>query len=102
MMLPLTLWFLIAASFVAKGVIHGDARTAIVVFLMDTKNAVLFSLFWLIGLKHGMLGIKVILEDYVSDACKRGVMIKAVCIFTLISAMLLVLSVIAIHCKAIL
>ena len=60
-LVPLAIWFL----FSAFSLIGGD-RAAAVQFLAEPANAVLMALFIIAGLMHMMLGIQMVIEDYVS------------------------------------
>jgi succinate dehydrogenase / fumarate reductase, membrane anchor subunit len=60
LLIPLSIWFLCSvATFVGAG--YPDAR----VFLAQPLNAFLLMAFVLTLLYHGMLGVQVVIEDYI-------------------------------------
>lgn len=60
LLIPLSIWFLLSAS-AYIGADYPDAR----VYLAQPVNAFLMMVFVLTLLYHGMLGIQVVIEDYV-------------------------------------
>jgi succinate dehydrogenase / fumarate reductase, membrane anchor subunit len=60
LLIPLSIWFLYSAARMV-GADYGDAR----VYLAQPLNAFLMMAFVLTLLYHGMLGIQVVVEDYI-------------------------------------
>ena len=61
-------------------------------YLSNPKHYVFLSLFIIIGLYHSMLGIQVILEDYVSNEHNRSIIIN---IFKYLTIITIVVSIVA-------
>lgn len=71
LLVPLSIWFLVSASALV-GAEYADAR----VFLAQPLNAFLMMAFVLTLLYHGMLGIQVVIEDYIHQrALELGLLI---------------------------
>ncbi len=71
LLVPLSIWFLVSASALV-GAEYADAR----VFLAQPMNAFLMMAFVLTLLYHGMLGIQVVIEDYIHQrALELGLLI---------------------------
>jgi succinate dehydrogenase / fumarate reductase membrane anchor subunit len=69
-LVPLTFWFV--ASLI--GLAH-DEPGAFFEWLLSPFNATALVLFIAVGLHHGVLGMQVVLEDYVSDHGTRTALI---------------------------
>lgn len=65
-LVPLTVWFV----FSVVGLTGKDAAT-LSAWLESPVQAALMTLFVLIGLYHSALGLKVVMEDYISSPCGR-------------------------------
>ena len=59
-LIPLSIWFVYAAL-----VLVGADREAVIVFLHRPVNAVAMTLFVIATLNHSVLGLQVVVEDYV-------------------------------------
>jgi succinate dehydrogenase / fumarate reductase membrane anchor subunit len=69
-LIPLAIWFV--ASVI--GLAHADPG-AFYEWLLSPLNATALVLFIAVGFHHGVLGVQVVLEDYVSDHGMRTVFI---------------------------
>ncbi|HEY2444490.1 MAG TPA: succinate dehydrogenase, hydrophobic membrane anchor protein [Rhizomicrobium sp.] len=65
-LIPLSIWFVISALSLI-----GAARHEAVTFLGMPVNAVLMALFVIAALHHMMLGVQVVIEDYVHGEAAR-------------------------------
>lgn len=61
-LLPLTLWF-VWAVVGHVGAPHAD----VLIFLSKPLNAIGIAMFVIVGLFHMLLGVKVVIEDYIPD-----------------------------------
>ncbi|HEX3430592.1 MAG TPA: succinate dehydrogenase, hydrophobic membrane anchor protein [Rhizomicrobium sp.] len=59
-LIPLSVWFMYAAVRLV-----GADRDAVVAFLHQPVNAIAMALFVVAALHHGVLGLQVVIEDYV-------------------------------------
>ena len=59
-LLPLTLWFVVSLSALA-----GQERENVIAWFGDPLSAIALSALVLVGIYHGVLGLQVIIEDYV-------------------------------------
>ncbi|HLY07507.1 MAG TPA: succinate dehydrogenase, hydrophobic membrane anchor protein [Rhizomicrobium sp.] len=59
-LIPLSIWFVCAAVALA-----GADREAVVAFLHQPVNAIAMALFVIASLHHSVLGLQVVIEDYV-------------------------------------
>ncbi len=59
-LIPLTVWFVFASISLA-----GQDRAHVLAYLQLPHYTILLSLFLVIGLYHGMLGLTTIIEDYI-------------------------------------
>ena len=66
--------------------IHNADLEQLISLLFAPTNFLLLSLLVLVGLYHGVLGIQVILEDYIANLVLRTRVIKLLFIFTAIIA----------------
>jgi succinate dehydrogenase / fumarate reductase membrane anchor subunit len=80
MMIPLTIWLI----FFIKCAIRQDL-SALITMIQKPYNIVPISVFVIAALYHGMLGMKVIIEDYISCSMLRIVFILLLQIFCLIT-----------------
>jgi succinate dehydrogenase / fumarate reductase membrane anchor subunit len=71
-LVPLALWFAISVARLASG------RTDFDLWLLSPLNAAALVLFIVVGFHHGVLGMQVVLEDYVSGHGARTVSILLV------------------------
>ena len=69
-MVPLSVWFVC----VALALIGSDRETA-QAFLAEPVNAILMALFVIAGLHHMVLGVQVVIEDYVHIESSKIVLI---------------------------
>ncbi len=65
-LVPLTLWFVFSVA-AYTGAPHGAAAA----FLSNPVNAVLMLLFAVVGLSHAVLGLQVVIEDYIDRHATR-------------------------------
>lgn len=65
-LVPLTIWFVYAIA-AQMGAPHGEAFA----FLAHPVNAALMALFALTGVYHFMLGLQVVIEDYITGEAAR-------------------------------
>src|SRR5438105_11291492 len=88
-LIPLSIWFLYATL-----ALVGAGRSLVVAFLHQPVNAIAMALFVIATLHHSVLGLQVVVEDYVhSEGWKIAVLlfnqllawiIGAVCLFALL------------------
>ena len=71
-MVPLTLWFVYSVASLASG------RMDIDLWLLSPINAAALVLFIVVGVHHGVIGLQVVLEDYVPTHLARTVSILLV------------------------
>lgn len=60
-LIPLVIWF---CFFLAK--LPGANYAEIVTWLQSPRNAILLALMVMLGLYHGELGVRVVIEDYIA------------------------------------
>ena len=71
-LVPLTLWFVYSLASMASG------RTDFDLWLLSPINAAALMLFIAVGVHHGVIGLQVVLEDYVVAHLARTVSILLV------------------------
>ena len=71
-LVPLTLWFVYSVASMASG------RTDFDLWLLSPINAAALMLFIAVGVHHGVIGLQVVLEDYVVAHLARTVSILLV------------------------
>ncbi len=71
-MVPLTLWFVYSVASLASGRMDFD------LWLLSPINAAALVLFIVVGVHHGVIGLQVVLEDYVPTHLARTVSILLV------------------------
>src|SRR4051812_19711662 len=71
-LVPLTLWFVYSIASMASG------RTDFDLWLLSPINAAALMLFIAVGVHHGVIGLQVVLEDYVAGHLARTVSILLV------------------------
>lgn len=90
-MVPLVAWLVLQILLLATT----QNRVEAIKIIGSPTNTILFGIFMLLGLYHGMLGVKEIVEDYVH--CNRAkflvnLLLKAVTYFTMITITISVIS----------
>jgi succinate dehydrogenase / fumarate reductase membrane anchor subunit len=82
-LVPLTVWFVVAVI-----ELIGADRAALAAWLHHPLPAVLWLLFLVAAAYHGVLGLQVVIEDYIeSEALRLGVMIVMKLAATLLAAL---------------
>ncbi len=71
-MIPLTIWFVYSVASLASGRMDFD------LWLLSPINAAALVLFIVVGVHHGVIGLQVVLEDYVPGHLARTVSILLV------------------------
>ncbi len=71
-LIPLTVWFVVSVISLAAG------RTDFDLWLLSPINAAALALFIAVGFHHGVLGLQVVIEDYVAGHMARTVSILLV------------------------
>lgn len=66
-LIPLTIWFAVSVVYMSAGT-RAEAAT----WLAWPVNAALMGLFIVVALRHAVIGIRIIFEDYVRDVRLRG------------------------------
>lgn len=66
-LIPLVLWFMVSVVYMST-----QPRADIAAWLAYPVNAVLMALFIVIGLRHGVIGIGIVMEDYVANDTLRS------------------------------
>jgi len=90
-LIPLVFWFVYI-------VICANTGTETIIGKLENPfNAVLMVTFLIVGLYHGALGVRVVLEDYVHCKCGRTILTLLINFFTVITAVAVILSVISVH-----
>ncbi|PIV32703.1 MAG: succinate dehydrogenase, hydrophobic membrane anchor protein [Lysobacterales bacterium CG02_land_8_20_14_3_00_62_12] len=82
LLLPLTLWFLLAAASLLRAD-YADAR----VYLAQPLNAFLLLAFLLAALYHAWLGLQVVIEDYVHGRAMEISLLLAVRLLAFLAAL---------------
>src|SRR5699024_8265398 len=72
-LIPLTLWFVIGLISMSSA-----PRAEAAAWLAWPVNAILMALFIVIGVRHAVIGIRIVLEDYVRDQRWRVPFVLAV------------------------
>jgi succinate dehydrogenase / fumarate reductase membrane anchor subunit len=85
----LGLWFV--ASLVLLG--HGASHASVVHWLSSPFSAAMAMLLVVVGAYHALLGLQVVIEDYVGDQGTRAVVIVAVKFALVVTALIGVLAV---------
>ena len=71
-LVPLTIWFVVSVVALAAG------RTDFGLWLLSPINAAALMLFIAVGVHHGVIGLQVVLEDYVAGHAARTVSVLLV------------------------
>lgn len=87
-LVPLVIWFVIS---VIGASMHGHS---IIEFMSRPFCALLMILFLGTALYHGCLGLKVVIEDYVSNSCVRHAVVIVLNFVTIITAAAAILAII--------
>ena len=87
-MVPLVIW-MVSLSILMTGAGYEDAR----VLVSHPANATVLILFVAVGFWHAMLGLQVILEDYVAPEGLRLILITLIRMFAVALAALSILSI---------
>jgi succinate dehydrogenase / fumarate reductase membrane anchor subunit len=87
-LVPLTLWFVIAVAGLT-----GASHATAVEFLSHPVNAVLMLAFTLTGIYHFMLGLQVVIEDYIPGHGMRIALLLANAFFAGLAALACVLAI---------
>lgn len=90
-MVPLVVWFVVN---ILRGM-HSELY--ILAFIGTPVNAVLALLLIGAALYHGMLGIQVVIEDYVHSKCRKLALLVLMQFVTIVTAVAAILAVIVIH-----
>ncbi|GEO82388.1 succinate dehydrogenase, hydrophobic membrane anchor protein [Pararhodospirillum oryzae] len=88
-LVPLALWFVFVAVIPNLGASHAE----IVAFMGSPFNATLMLLTVLCGFYHGMLGLIVILEDYIQAHTARNIAVFATKLYAALGAALAAVSI---------
>lgn len=88
-LVPLVLWFVFAAIIPNLSATHAE----VVAFMGSPINAALMLLTVLCAFYHGMLGLIVILEDYVQNHTARNVVVFATKLYAALGAALATVSI---------
>lgn len=91
-MIPLVIWLIL--SFVKIAI---DPESFLPVFFAYPFNAIMSILFFAASLYHGSLGMRVIIEDYVSNKSKVHFYIMLVNFISIASAVAVILAIIKLH-----
>lgn len=67
-LIPLTIWFAASVVWMSTG-----TRTEAAAWLGGPVNAALMGVFIVIALRHAVIGIRIVFEDYMRDVRLRGV-----------------------------
>ena len=90
-LIPLVIWFVLL---VVCASVHTEK---LVDYLQRPSSAVLMILFLGVSLYHGALGMRVVIEDYVSCNCGKTFLLIAINFFTVVTAVAMILAVITVH-----
>jgi succinate dehydrogenase / fumarate reductase membrane anchor subunit len=90
-LLPLTLWF-VWAIVGHVGAPHAD----VLIFLAQPLNAIGIAMFVIVGLFHMLLGVKVVIEDYIHNEGTKVALLVVVHFAVLAIAMTCLVSVLRI------
>lgn len=91
-LIPLVLWLVF--SFVK---IIGDPQGYLPVFFAYPVNAIMGILFFCASLYHGSLGMRVIIEDYVSNKVKMHFYIMLIHFISIVTAVAVITAIIRLH-----
>jgi succinate dehydrogenase / fumarate reductase membrane anchor subunit len=90
-LIPLVIWFVVM---VIKASVSADR---FVDMLSESMNSVALILFICVALYHGILGFRIIVEDYVHCGYVKNFLLIATNFFTAVTAVLAVLAIIYFH-----
>jgi succinate dehydrogenase / fumarate reductase, membrane anchor subunit len=81
LLVPLTVWFVFSVARYT-----GADHTTVSAFLADPVNAGLMLALILIGIYHMMLGLQVVIEDYIEEGDTRSALMALNTVFGLLAA----------------
>lgn len=91
-LIPLAIWLIL--SFIKIAI---DPESFLPVFFAYPFNAVMSILFFAVSFYHGSLGMRVIIEDYVTNKAKVHFYIMVINFASILSAFVVILAILKLH-----
>ncbi len=91
-LIPLVIWFVLSALQIVQ-----DPFNFMPVFFAYPLNAIMGILFITTGLYHGSLGMQVVVEDYISNKCRRNFLIILINFISIFAGVSAIVSILRLH-----